>query len=127
MPISGLAGDNITSRSPNTPWYQGPTLIEHLETVEIDADVDQAKSFRMPVQWVNRPNLDFRGFSGLIVSGPVKPGDQVRVVPSGKTSTVSRIVTFDGDLDLAVAGQSVTICLQHGDRLLARRCDCAGR
>ena len=61
MPISGLAGDNITSRSANTPWYQGPTLIEHLETVEIDADVDQAKPFRMPVQWVNRPNLDFRG------------------------------------------------------------------
>ena len=111
MPISGLAGDNITSRSSNTPWYQGPTLIEHLETVEIDADIDQAKSFRMLVQWVNRPNLDFRGFSGLIVSGKVVPGDQIRVVPSGKTSTVSRIVTLDGDLDLAVAGQSITLCL----------------
>ena len=111
MPISGLAGDNITSRSSNTPWYQGPTLIEHLETVEIDADIDQAKSFRMLVQWVNRPNLDFRGFSGLIVSGKVAPGDQIRVVPSGKTSTVSRIVTLDGDLDLAVAGQSITLCL----------------
>ncbi len=111
MPISGLAGDNITSRSSNTPWYQGPTLIEHLETVEIDADIDQAKSFRMLVQWVNRPNLDFRGFSGLIVSGRVVPGDQIRVVPSGKTSTVSRIVTLDGDLDLAVAGQSITLCL----------------
>ncbi len=123
VPISGLAGDNIASRSPNTPWYQGPTLIEHLETVEIDADVDQAKSFRMLVQWVNRPNLDFRGFSGLIVSGTVKPGDQIRVVPSGKTSTVSRIVTLDGDLDLAVAGQSITLCLSDRDRLLARRCD----
>src|ERR1700722_5237211 len=110
MPISGLAGDNIASRSPNTPWYQGPTLIELLETVEIDADVDQAKSFRMLVQWVNRPNLDFRGFSGLIVSGIVKPGDQIRVVPSGKTSTVSRIVTMGGDLERAVAGQSVTLC-----------------
>src|SRR5277367_1073773 len=95
MPISGLAGDNITNRSANTPWYRGPTLIEHLETVEIDADIDQAKPFRMPVQWVNRPNLDFRGFSGLIVSGTVKPGDPVRILPSGKTTTVARIVTLD--------------------------------
>ena len=110
LPISGLGGDNIAGRSPNTPWYDGPTLIEHLETVELDADVDQRKPFRMLVQWVNRPNLDFRGFSGLIVSGSVKPGDSIRVLPSGKNSTVSRIVTFDGDLDRAVAGQSVTVC-----------------
>jgi len=111
MPISGLAGDNIATRSENTPWYGGPALIEYLETVELDVTTDQAKPFRMPVQWVNRPNLDFRGFSGLIATGTVRPGDPVRVLPSGKTSTVSRIVTFDGDLDVAVAGQSVTICL----------------
>lgn len=110
IPISGLAGDNIAVRSTNIPWYGGPTLMEHLETVEIDAVADQAKPFRMLVQWVNRPNLDFRGFSGLIVSGTVTKGDAIRVVPSGRTSIVSRIVTLDGDLDLAVAGQSVTLC-----------------
>ncbi|WP_454882547.1 sulfate adenylyltransferase subunit CysN [Sphingomonas oryzagri] len=109
IPISGLAGDNITTRSTNTPWYDGPILIEHLETVEVDAEAERAKSFRMPVQWVNRPNLDFRGFSGLIASGTIKPGDPIRVLPSGKTSTVSRVVTFDGDLDEGVAGESVTI------------------
>ncbi len=111
MPISGFKGDNITSRSDNTPWYSGPTLVEHLETVEVLSSVDAEKPFRMPVQWVNRPNLDFRGFSGLIATGSVKPGDEIRVVPSGKTSTVTRVVTLGGDLDEAVAGQSVTICL----------------
>jgi bifunctional enzyme CysN/CysC len=111
MPISGFMGDNISIRSDNTPWYTGQTLMEHLETVAIDADADRAKPFRMPVQWVNRPNLDFRGFSGLIASGTIKPGDQVRVLPSAKQSTVTRIVTMDGDLDEGVAGQSVTICL----------------
>jgi bifunctional enzyme CysN/CysC len=111
MPISGFKGDNITGPSANTPWYRGPSLIQHLEEVEVDSAADQAKPFRMPVQWVNRPNLDFRGFSGLIASGTVRPGDAVRVLPSGKTSTVSRIVTLNGDLDQAVAGQSVTICL----------------
>jgi bifunctional enzyme CysN/CysC len=111
MPLSGFKGDNITSLSPNTPWYQGPTLIEHLETVEVLSAADAGKPFRLPVQWVNRPNLDFRGFSGLIASGTVKPGDAVRVLPSGKTSTVTRIVTLGGDLDQAVAGQSVTLCL----------------
>lgn len=110
IPISGLAGDNITSRSENTLWYHGATLMEHLETVELNNQQDQSKAFRMPVQWVNRPNLDFRGFSGLISTGSVKPGDAVRVLPSGKTSTVTKIVTLDGDLDEAVAGQSVTIC-----------------
>ncbi len=110
MPISGFKGDNITTNSPNTPWYTGPSLIEHLETVEVNNEADLAKPFRMPVQWVNRPNLDFRGFSGLIASGSVKPGDAIRVLPSGKTSTVTRIVTMDGDLDEAIAGQSVTIC-----------------
>ncbi|CAN7467286.1 sulfate adenylyltransferase subunit CysN [Phenylobacterium sp. LjRoot225] len=111
MPISGFKGDNITTRSPNTPWYTGPALMEHLETVELDQVSDQAKPFRMPVQWVNRPNLDFRGFSGLIATGVVRKGDAMRVLPSGKTSTVSRLVTLDGDLDEAVAGQSITICL----------------
>ncbi|MBX3446048.1 MAG: sulfate adenylyltransferase subunit CysN [Parvibaculaceae bacterium] len=111
MPISGFKGDNITGPSANTPWYTGPSLIQHLETVEVDAVADQTKPFRLPIQWVNRPNLDFRGFSGLIASGTVRPGDAVRVLPSGKTSTVSRIVTMDGDLDLAVAGQSITLCL----------------
>jgi bifunctional enzyme CysN/CysC len=110
MPISGFRGDNITTLSPNTPWYRGPTLIDHLEQVEVDNSADQARPFRLPVQWVNRPNLDFRGFSGLVASGTVKPGDAVRVLPSGKTSTVSRIVTLGGDLDEAVAGQSVTLC-----------------
>lgn len=111
IPLSGLAGDNIASRSENTSWYDGPTLIEHLETVELDADRLQTRPFRMPVQWVNRPNLDFRGFSGLIASGVVRPGDAVRVEPSGRTSTIARIVTKGGDLDQAVAGQSVTLTL----------------
>lgn len=109
IPISGLAGDNIAAPSNKMPWYKGPTLMAHLETVELDVESDKAKPFRMPVQWVNRPNLDFRGFSGLIASGTIRTGDAVRVVPSGKTSTVSRIVTFDGDLEEAVAGQSVTL------------------
>ena len=111
LPISGLAGDNITNRSANMPWYRGPTLLEHLETVELDVNADQAKSFRMPVQWVNRPNLDFRGFSGLITGGVVRKGDSIKVLPSGKGSTISRISTLDGDLEEAVAGQAVTLCL----------------
>ena len=110
MPISGFKGDNITTLSENTPWFTGQPLIEHLESVELDLTTDQTKPFRLPVQWVNRPNLDFRGFSGLISTGSVKPGDAVRVLPSGKTSTVTKIVTLDGELDEAVAGQSVTIC-----------------
>ncbi|MCD9624050.1 sulfate adenylyltransferase subunit CysN [Rhabdothermincola sp. EGI L10124] len=110
VPISALRGDNITEPSSNTPWYEGPTLIGHLEAIEIDREVEQLP-LRLPVQWVNRPNLDFRGFSGEIVGGTVRPGDPVRIVPSGRESTVSRIVTADGDLDEAVAGQSVTLCL----------------
>lgn len=110
MPISGFKGDNITTLSENTPWFAGQPLIEHLESVELDLTTDQTKPFRLPVQWVNRPNLDFRGFSGLVSSGSVKPGDAVRVLPSGKTSTVTKIVTLDDQLDEAVAGQSVTIC-----------------
>ncbi|WP_213979781.1 sulfate adenylyltransferase subunit CysN [Sphingomonas sp. dw_22] len=111
IPISGFKGDNITALSPNTPWYTGPALIEHLESVDVDAEADRARPFRMPVQWVNRPNLDFRGFAGLISSGTVRPGDAVRILPSGKTSSIARIVTMDGDLNEAVAGQSVTLTL----------------
>ena len=111
LPISGLAGDNITNRSANMPWYRGPTLLEHLETTELNVNADQAKPFRMPVQWVNRPNLDFRGFSGLIAGGTVRKGDPIKVIPSGRGSTISRISTMDGDLEEAVAGQAVTLCL----------------
>ena len=111
IPISGFKGDNITALSANTPWFKGPALVDHLETVEIGGTADEAKPFRMPVQWVNRPNLDFRGFSGQLASGKVKPGDAVRILPSGKTTTIDRIVTLDGDLDEAVAGQSVTLTL----------------
>ena len=109
IPISGLRGDNMVTRSAEMPWYQGPSLLQHLE----DAPVSDArmldKPFRMAVQWVNRPNLDFRGFAGQIAGGIVRPGDAVRVLPSGKTTTIKSIVTFDGDLDQAVAGQSVTL------------------
>ena len=111
IPISSLAGDNITGASANTNWYGGPSLIAHLETVEIDETGTQRRPFRMPVQWVNRPNLDFRGFAGLISQGSVRPGDSVRVLPSGRTSTVARIVTQGADLPKAVAGQSVTLTL----------------
>ena len=111
LPISGLEGDNVVARSANTPWYAGPSLLEQLEAVELDETAEQRKPFRMPVQWVNRPHLDFRGVSGLIVSGRVRPGDAVRIAPSGRSSTVERIVTFDGDLPEAVAGQSVTLTL----------------
>jgi bifunctional enzyme CysN/CysC len=110
IPLSALRGDNITEPSANTPWYHGPTLIAHLEGVDVTERAGEGP-FRMPVQWVNRPDLDFRGFSGLVVGGAVRPGDRVRALPSGRTSEVSRIVTFDGDLDEAVAGQSVTIVL----------------
>ncbi len=112
IPISGFKGDNITAApSANTPWYRGPSLIAHLESVEVSAIAAQERPFRMPVQWVNRPNLDFRGFAGQIASGTVKPGDPVRIVPSGRTSTVKSVVTFDGELDEAVAGQSITLTL----------------
>ena len=111
MPISGFKGDNITTSSAQTPWYDGPTLIDHLDTVTLDVSEDQAGAFRMPVQWVNRPNLDFRGFSGLVASGSIAPGDAVRVSPGGRTSTIARVVAFGGDLPRAVAGQSVTVTL----------------
>jgi len=110
IPLSALRGDNMTTRSANTPWYSGPSLMEHLESVEIGA-VAEGAPLRMPVQWVNRPNHDFRGFSGRILGGSVRPGDPVRVLPSGKQSKIARIVTLDGDLAEAVSGQSVTLTL----------------
>ena len=112
IPISGFKGDNITAPSENTPWYHGVSLMTYLETIDLDQSADQAADFRMPVQWVNRPNLDFRGFSGKIVSGQVAVGDGVRILPSGKTTQLDRIVTMDGDLQQAVAGQSVTLTLR---------------
>ncbi|MBK7742789.1 MAG: sulfate adenylyltransferase subunit CysN [Betaproteobacteria bacterium] len=110
IPISAVHGDNIIEPRGSTPWYRGPMLMEHLETVPVD-DVLQARPFRLPVQWVNRPNSDFRGFAGTIVSGVVKPGDSIKVLPSGRESRVLRIVTADGDLKEAVANQSVTLTL----------------
>ncbi|HEY8011987.1 MAG TPA: sulfate adenylyltransferase subunit CysN, partial [Rudaea sp.] len=110
IPLSALRGDNITEASANTPWYDGPSLMQHLENVEIAASRADAP-LRMPVQWVNRPNLDFRGFAGRILGGSIKPGDAIRVLPSGKQSTVARIVTFDGDRTAATRGESVTLTL----------------
>jgi len=111
IPVSGLNGDNIAARGEAMSWYEGPTLIEHLENVPIDSAADEGKPFRMPVQWVNRPDLHFRGFAGQIAGGTLRPGEEVRVLPSGRTTKVARIVMLDGDLDEAVAGQSVTLTL----------------
>src|SRR5690606_6129899 len=97
IPLSALRGDNMIEASPNTPWYDGPTLLAHLEAVQVEQDAIE-KPFRLPVQWVNRPNLDFRGFSGTIASGIIKPGDAIAVTASGQTSKVKEIVTFDGNL-----------------------------
>ena len=110
IPLSALRGDNITSASANTPWYTGPSLLQHLEEVAVDT-IGAAGPLRMPVQWVNRPSPDFRGFCGRILGGRVRPGDKVRVLPSGRLSTVARVVTFDGDLAEAHVGQSVTLTL----------------
>ncbi|GHA18873.1 sulfate adenylyltransferase subunit CysN [Oceanisphaera arctica] len=117
IPMSAFKGDNIVEPSPRMTWYQtdkykGTTLMGFLETVEVDDTRMQRAPFRLPVQWVNRPNLDFRGFSGSITSGMIKPGDRIRVQPSGKESSVDRIVTYSGDLEQAVAGQSVTLTLK---------------
>jgi len=121
IPMSALEGENVTSPSAKMPWYHGTTLLSWLETVRVDADVLASGPFRMPVQWVNRPNLDFRGYAGTLASGKVRPGDAIRMQPSGHTSTVARIVTMDGDLDEAVAGQSVTLTL--ADEIDASRGD----
>ena len=111
IPMSGFRGDNIAAHSDNMAWYSGPPLLVHLETMELDQDTEATQDFCMPVQWVNRPHSEFRGFSGRIAAGTIKPGDEVRILPSGKTSHVDRIVTFDGDLDAAGAGQSITLTL----------------
>ncbi|HTT42809.1 MAG TPA: sulfate adenylyltransferase subunit CysN [Steroidobacteraceae bacterium] len=110
IPLSAVHGDNIIERGSNMPWYSGPTLMQHLEQVPV-TDAATGKAFRLPVQWVNRPNADFRGFAGQIVSGSVRQGDRVRVLPSGRESQVARIVSADGDLASAVAGQSITLTL----------------
>jgi bifunctional enzyme CysN/CysC len=111
IPMSALKGDNITALSTNTPWYHGETLMGYLEDVQVDDAAEESGVFRMPVQWVNRPNLDFRGYSGMVVRGNIKPGDSIRVLPSGKESRVTRIVTSDGDFQQAVSGQSITLTL----------------
>ena len=110
IPMSARFGDNVTSRSPRMPWYAGPTLLEHLESIDIDADAVK-KPFRFPVQWVNRPDLDFRGFSGTVATGKVRPGDKIVVASSGQQTSVARIVTYDGDLPEAKAGDAVTVTL----------------
>jgi len=111
VPVSALQGDNIIAPSPRMRWYRGPTLMGYLETVEVDTTRRDRGPLRFPVQWVNRPNQDFRGFAGTLAGGVVRPGERVRVLPSGRESTIERIVTADGDLPLAVAGQSVTLTL----------------
>ncbi|MEQ1510152.1 MAG: sulfate adenylyltransferase subunit CysN [Sphingopyxis sp.] len=111
IPISGVVGDNVTAHSEAMPWYSGPVLLDHLNSVEIGEDIAATSPFRMPVQWVNRPSHDFRGFAGQIASGIVRPGDTVRILPSGKVTTIGRIVTADGDLTAAVSEQSVTLTL----------------
>lgn len=124
LPISALEGDNLLTQSPRTPWYNGPTLMEYLETVQVADDAIRT-AFRMPVQWVNRPDLDFRGYAGTIASGSIRPGDEVLLPSSGKSSRIARIVTMDGDLEEAVAGQAVTLTLEdeidvsRGDMLVA--------
>ena len=110
IPLSARNGDNLSSKSPRTPWYLGPALVPHLEAVEI-ADDRAARPFRMPVQWINRPNLDFRGFVGTVASGRVAAGETIVVAGSGRASTVARIVTADGDRAMAEAGDAVTLTL----------------
>ncbi len=111
VPLSALEGDNVASQSEKMPWYSGPTLLEVLETVEIQRVVD-TQPMRFPVQYVNRPNLDFRGFSGTLASGVVSVGQRIKVLPSGVESTITRIVTFDGDLQEAAAGEAITLVLK---------------
>ncbi|WP_203293860.1 sulfate adenylyltransferase subunit CysN [Maricaulis parjimensis] len=112
IPMSARYGDNVTRHSESMSWYKGPTLLEHLEELDITTDIE-SEPFRMPVQWVNRPNLNFRGYSGTVVSGKVKPGDAIVVSQSGLAANVERIVTADGDLEIAQAGDAVTLVLNH--------------
>lgn len=111
IPVSALHGDNITAPSARLDWYEGPTFVDVLETVPVDRERDAKRPFRMPVQWVNRPDQDFRGFAGLVASGTVNAGVPVRVLPSGRTTSIARIVAFEGDRDIASAGESVTLTL----------------
>ncbi|MDF2042267.1 MULTISPECIES: sulfate adenylyltransferase subunit CysN [unclassified Pantoea] len=111
VPMSALEGDNVASASQTMPWYSGPTLLDVLETVELNRVVDH-QPMRFPVQYVNRPNLDFRGYAGTLASGSVQVGQRVKVLPSGVESTIARIVTFDGDLQEAGAGEALTLVLQ---------------
>ncbi len=110
IPVSALRGDNVLNRGERMRWFGGPSLMEYLESVEVDRSTLQAP-FRMPVQWVNRASADFRGFAGTVVGGVVRPGDSISIKPSGATSRIARIVTYDGDLEAASAGQSVTLTL----------------
>ncbi|MDA9165642.1 sulfate adenylyltransferase subunit CysN, partial [Alphaproteobacteria bacterium] len=112
VPISGLNGDNIVTSSQNTIWYKGPTLLSYLENIELDKEIRTNQPFTMPVQWVNRPNLDFRGFSGRVSSGTIKPGDEIIILPSKKKTQINSIITHDGELDQAVVGQSITLTLK---------------
>lgn len=128
IPISALEGDNITNRSLNTAWYNGPTLMGYLESVPIDLEAAQEGPLRLPIQWVNRPNSDFRGYAGTIASGRIRRGDPVRILPSGKETTIREIVVYKDSLDSAVAGQSITVTLNddvdisRGDMLCAQDC-----
>lgn len=124
IPLSALDGDNIMTKSPQTPWYSGPSLLDYLNSVEIAAATSPAE-FRMPVQWVNRPHLDFRGFCGRIAQGEVRPGDAVRILPSGITSHIDKIITWSGAQERAGAGESITLTLSdevdvsRGDMIVA--------
>jgi bifunctional enzyme CysN/CysC len=125
IPLSGLKGDNVTTRSTAMNWYDGPALLEYLEQVPVGDTGLRKAPFRMAVQWVNRPNSSFRGYSGTIASGEVRPGDRIVVQPSGASSTIERIATFDGDLDVAITGQSITLTFadeidcSRGDMIVA--------
>jgi len=129
IPISALMGDNVVHKSENTPWYNGQTIMQYLETVEVQ-DQKISQSFRMPIQWVNRPNSEFRGFSGLIASGEIKSGEEVKILPGGKKSSIKKIVTWSGNLESASAGQSVTVTLDdeidisRGDVMISAKSSC---
>ncbi|MGY8645030.1 MAG: sulfate adenylyltransferase subunit CysN [Candidatus Poseidoniales archaeon] len=129
IPISALMGDNVVHKSENTPWYNGQTIMQYLETVEVH-DQKISQSFRMPIQWVNRPNSEFRGFSGLIASGEIKSGEEVKILPGGKKSSIKDIVTWSGNLESASAGQSVTVTLDdeidisRGDVMISAKSSC---
>jgi bifunctional enzyme CysN/CysC len=130
IPISALKGDNIVQRSGHMPWYKGDILFPYLDSVKVHDASNDSQDFRMPVQWVNRPNLDFRGFSGEIASGTVHPDDEVMILPSRKTTKIKRIVTYNGDLDEARAGKAITLTLEdeidisRGDVIAASKKPC---